>query len=131
MGRPRTLYHRGWGGLPGHTFLLITHQGRRTGKRRETVAMALTYDEDTRETVVCSAILGWGDLGTEAAVREFVRSRPFVSFRPANRRAGRERVETFRTTIEGGIVIERPADERREPRLDPSSKHLESGDGRC
>jgi hypothetical protein len=30
-----------------------------------------------------AVILGWGDLGTEPAVRELVRSRPFVSFRPA------------------------------------------------
>jgi deazaflavin-dependent oxidoreductase (nitroreductase family) len=124
-----------------HTFLLIAHQGRKTGKRRETVAMALAYDPDTREAVVCSAwgpntewirnlrahpaleiqigresyvpeqrfvsedegvrvasefrrrhpwrtrliaaILGWGDLGSEAGVREFVRTRPFVAFRPA------------------------------------------------
>jgi deazaflavin-dependent oxidoreductase (nitroreductase family) len=138
---PRPLYHRGWGGLLGHTFLLITHEGRNSGKRRETVAMALTYDPDTQETVVCSAwgpntdwirnlrarpalqievgheafvpqqrflsedeavtaaiefrdrhpcrlrlfaaILGWGDLGSKAAVRELVRDRPFVSFRPA------------------------------------------------
>jgi hypothetical protein len=105
--------------------------------------MALTYDPDTREIVVCSAwganaewirnlrghpalhvqigresyipeqrflsegqavaaalefrcrhparlrvfatILGWGDLSTDAALREFVRNRPFVSFRPASR----------------------------------------------
>ena len=31
-----------------------------------------------------SAILGWGDLTTEKAVREFVRGRPFVSFRLAS-----------------------------------------------
>ena len=54
---PRPLYHRGWGWMLDHTFLLIAHQGRKTGKRRETVAMALTYDPDTREAVVCSA---WG-----------------------------------------------------------------------
>ena len=42
MRTPRPLYRRGWGWLLGHTFLLITHQGRKTGKRRETVAMALT-----------------------------------------------------------------------------------------
>jgi deazaflavin-dependent oxidoreductase (nitroreductase family) len=141
MRLPRPLYHRGWGRLLGHTFLLITHQGRKSGRRRETVAMALTYDPDTKETVVCSAwgpntewvrnlrahpaleiqigretfvpeqhflsddeavavavefrnrhpwrlrlfatILGWGDLSSERAVREFVRSRPFVAFRPA------------------------------------------------
>jgi deazaflavin-dependent oxidoreductase (nitroreductase family) len=138
---PRPLYHRGWGWMLDHTFLLIAHQGRKTGKRRETVAMALMYDADTREAVVCSAwgpntewirslrahpalqiqigreayvpeqqflsedesvavvrefqrrhpwrtrlfaaTLGWGDLSSETAVREFVRSRPFVSFRPA------------------------------------------------
>ena len=142
MRLPRPLYHHGLGRLLGHTFLLITHQGRKTGKRRETVAMALTYRPDSEETVVCSAwgsntewirnlrahpalriqigresyspqqrflsedeavaaalefrhrhpgrlrlfatILGWGDLSTETAVRELVRNRPFVSFRPAD-----------------------------------------------
>ena len=141
MRLPRLLYDRGWGRLLGHTFLLITHQGRKTGKRRETVVMALTYDPDTQEAIVCSAwgpntewmrnlrahpalqiqigsktyvpeqrflsedeavavgiafrdryprrlrvlatVLGWGDLGSEAAVPELVRSRPFVLFRPA------------------------------------------------
>lgn len=143
MRLPRPRYRHGWGRrLLDHTFLLIAHQGRRTGKRRETVVMALTYDADTREVVVCSAwgantewirnlrahpalevqigresyapeqrflsedervsvvvefrrrhpwrsrllaaILGWGDLGSSTAVSEFVRSRPFVSFRPTS-----------------------------------------------
>jgi deazaflavin-dependent oxidoreductase (nitroreductase family) len=57
MRLPQPLYHRGWGRLLGHTFLLIAHQGRKTGKRRETVAMALAYDPERREAVVCSA---WG-----------------------------------------------------------------------
>ena len=141
MRLPRPLYHRGWGWMLDHTFLLIAHQGRKTGKRRETVAMALQYDSVTREAVVCSAwgpnaewirnlrahpalqiqigrqsyapeqrflsedesvsvttefqrrhprrvrlfaaILGWDGLSSEAAVREFVRTRPFVAFRPA------------------------------------------------
>ena len=141
MRLPRILYHVGWGRLLGHTFLLITHQGRKTGNPRETVVMALTFDPVTQETIVCSAwgantewmrnlrahpalrieigresyipeqrflsedeavaaalefrdrhprrlrliaaILGWGALGSEAAVRELVRRRPFVSFRPA------------------------------------------------
>jgi deazaflavin-dependent oxidoreductase (nitroreductase family) len=141
MRMPRPLYDHGWGWMLDHTFLLIAHQGRKTGRRRETVAMALTYDPDTGETVVCSAwgpntdwirnlrahpalqvqigresyttpeqrflsgdesvavvrgfrrrhpwrlrlfaaILGWGDLSSETALRDFVRSRPFVSFRP-------------------------------------------------
>jgi deazaflavin-dependent oxidoreductase (nitroreductase family) len=141
MRMPRPLYHHGFGWLLGHTFLLITHRGRKSGKQRETVAMALSYDPETREVIVCSAwgpttewmrnlranaalkieigrekyvpeqrflsreeavavalefrrrhphrlrlvstILGWGDLSSEQAVRELVRSRPFVSFRPA------------------------------------------------
>ena len=140
MRMPRALYRRRWGRLLGHTFLLITHAGRKTGKRRETVAMALTFDSETRAVVVCSAwgpdadwirnlrvrpalkiqiaresyvpeqrflsedesvavaeafrrkhpwrlrlfaaVLGWGDLGADPAVREFVRGHPFVEFRP-------------------------------------------------
>jgi len=142
MRLPKPLYHQGWGRLLGHGFLLITHQGRKTGKRRETVAMALPQHPRKRETVVCSAwgpntewmrnlrahpalqvqigrdsyvpeqrflledeavavatefrehhpwrlrlfatILGWGDLSSEEAVREWVRSRPFVAFEPAH-----------------------------------------------
>ena len=49
MRLPRPLYHHGWGRFLGHTFMLIVHQGRKSGKRRETVAMALTYDAATRE----------------------------------------------------------------------------------
>ena len=142
---PRPVYRRGWGWMLDHIFLLIAHQGRKTGKRRETVAMTLAHDPDTREAIVFSAwgpntewirnlraqpalqiqigretyvpeqrflsedesvavvrefqrrhpwrtrlfaaILGWGDLSSEAAVREFVRSRPFVSFRPTRAEA--------------------------------------------
>ncbi|HEU4528745.1 MAG TPA: nitroreductase family deazaflavin-dependent oxidoreductase [Actinomycetota bacterium] len=155
---PRPLYHRGWGWMLDHIFLLIAHQGRKTGKRRETVAMALAYDPGTREAVVCSAwgpntewirnlrahpaleiqigresyvpeqrflsedesvavavefrrrhpwrvrlfaaILGWGDLSSETAVREFVRTRPFVSFRPT-RAAGTQRGWTSDATRRG------------------------------
>jgi deazaflavin-dependent oxidoreductase (nitroreductase family) len=142
MRLPRPLYRHGFGRLLGHTFLLIAHKGRKSGKRHETVAMPLTYDAETREAVVCSAwgpdtdwirnlrahpaleiqigaeryvpkqrllseeeavavglefrrkhpwrlrlfaaILGWGDLGSDEAVRELVRGRPFVVFRPAS-----------------------------------------------
>jgi deazaflavin-dependent oxidoreductase (nitroreductase family) len=147
MRLPQPLYHRGWGRLLGHTFLQITHEGRKTGKRRDTVAMALTYDHRTGETVVFSAwgpntewmrnlrahpalqiqigresyvpeqrflsedeavavatefrnhhpwrlrlfaaILGWGDLSSESTVRELVRGRPFVAFRPGDADATR------------------------------------------
>jgi deazaflavin-dependent oxidoreductase (nitroreductase family) len=145
---PLSLYRRGWGWLLGDTFLLLVHEGRKTGKRYSTVAMVLRYEPRTREAVICSAwgqgadwirnirarpalrvqigrasftpqqrflspdeslavlagfrnrhpqrsrllisVLGWGDLGSDAAAREFVHARPFVSLRPLG--AGHQRV---------------------------------------
>jgi deazaflavin-dependent oxidoreductase (nitroreductase family) len=145
---PLALYRRGWGGLLGHTFLLLVHAGRKTGKPHSAVAMVLRYDPGTGEAVICSAwgpdtdwirnirarpalqvqlgreaftprqrflseeeslavvagfrrehpgrvrllsgILGWGDLRSDTAVREFVSARPFVAFRPAAPAGARE-----------------------------------------
>jgi deazaflavin-dependent oxidoreductase (nitroreductase family) len=139
---PLPLYRRGWGWLLGHTFLLLVHAGRKTGRAHSTVAMVLRYDPESHEAVICSGwgrnadwirnirvrpalqvqigrdsfapeqrflsddesfsvavgfrrrhpwrlrlvtwILGWDDLRSDAALREFVRTRPFVSFRPAD-----------------------------------------------
>ncbi|MGZ6268719.1 MAG: nitroreductase family deazaflavin-dependent oxidoreductase [Candidatus Limnocylindrales bacterium] len=54
---PLPLYRRGWGRLLGHTFLLLVHAGRKTGKLRSTVVMVLRYKPETREAVICSV---WG-----------------------------------------------------------------------
>ena len=139
---PLPLYRRGWGWLLGHTFLLLVHAGRKTGKPHSATAMVLRYDPQTREAVIFSAwgqdtdwirnirvrpalqvqigpesftpqqrflseedsvavvagfrrrhpwrlrlatsIMGWEDLRSDAAAREFVSTRPFVSFRPAD-----------------------------------------------
>lgn len=49
----------------------------------EAVAVAVGFrDRHPRRLRLFSRILGWGDLATEAAVRELVRGRPFVAFRP-------------------------------------------------
>ena len=140
---PLALYRRGWGRVLGHVFLLLVHEGRKTGKRHATVVMTLKFEPDTHEGVVCSvwgentdwirnirarpareiqigresfepeqrflsedesvrvaldfrrrhpwtvrllgSILGWGGLQSEAAVRDFVRTRPFVAFRPSRK----------------------------------------------
>ena len=137
---PLPLYRRGWGGLLGRTFLLLVHEGRRTGETRATVAMVLRYDPQPHEAVICSAwgqntdwirnirrrrplrveigresfvpdrrfltedeslevmidfrrrhprrlslltrIFAWGDFGSDAALREFVRARPFIALSP-------------------------------------------------
>ena len=139
---PLPLYRRGWGWLLGHTFLLLVHAGRKTGKPHSATAMVLRYDPQTREAVIFSAwgqdtdwirnirvrpalqvqigresftpqqrflsedesvavvagfrrrhpwrlrlatsIMGWEDLRSDAAAREFVSTRPFVSLRPAD-----------------------------------------------
>ena len=138
---PLRLYDHGRGWLLGHTFLRLTHVGRRSGREHATVAMVLAFDPATQEAVICSAwgaeadwirnlragpavrvdigretftprhrfltdeeavgvgkefqrrhphrlafmsrVLGWGDLRSEAAMRAFVRTRPFVALRPA------------------------------------------------
>jgi deazaflavin-dependent oxidoreductase (nitroreductase family) len=145
---PLPLYRRGWGGLLGHTFLLLVHAGRNTGKPRSAVAMVLRFDRQAHEAVICSgwgqdadwvrnirvrpalqvqigresftpeqrflseeeslavvagfrrrhpwrlrlitSILGWGHLRSDTAAEDFVRSRPFVSFRPADPSRARE-----------------------------------------
>ena len=54
---PLPLYHRGWGRLLGHTFLVLVHAGRKTGKRRSTAAMVLRYDPKARRE---SSARFWG-----------------------------------------------------------------------
>jgi deazaflavin-dependent oxidoreductase (nitroreductase family) len=55
--RSLPLYRRGWGGLLGHTFLLLVHAGRKTGTPYSAVALVLRYDRQTHEAVICAA---WG-----------------------------------------------------------------------
>jgi deazaflavin-dependent oxidoreductase (nitroreductase family) len=55
---PIYLYRLDLGWLLGHRFLLLVHQGRRSGLPRETVLEVILYDPATRESVVLSA---WGE----------------------------------------------------------------------
>ena len=68
---PRPLYHFGWGWMLAHTFLLIAHQGRRTGKRHETVAMALKHDPDCAYAwlMLHRSLEKWGRPGAAPRVR--------------------------------------------------------------
>lgn len=54
---PLRLYDHGWGWMLGHTFLRLSHVGRRSGREHATVAMVLAFDPDDHEAVICSA---WG-----------------------------------------------------------------------
>ena len=55
---PRYLYrwHLGW--MLGHRVLMVTHIGRKTGLRRQTVLEVVHYDPATQECVV---VAGWGE----------------------------------------------------------------------
>ena len=55
MHLPLRAYAHGKGHLLGHTFLQVTHIGRRSGKEHRTVAMVLGYDDTTHEAVICAA----------------------------------------------------------------------------
>jgi deazaflavin-dependent oxidoreductase (nitroreductase family) len=55
---PIRLYHANLGWLCGHQFMLLAHQGRRSGLRRETMLEVVRYDRRTHECIVVS---GWGE----------------------------------------------------------------------
>lgn len=52
---PIALYRLRLGWLAGHRFMLLTHQGRKTGKLRHTVLEVVSFNRDTQESVVLSA----------------------------------------------------------------------------
>jgi deazaflavin-dependent oxidoreductase (nitroreductase family) len=54
---PIGLYRAHLGGLLGHSGLLLTHRGRKTGLPRQTVLEVLHYDPQTHTYVVAA---GWG-----------------------------------------------------------------------
>lgn len=54
---PARAYDLHLGPLLGHRFLLLTHQGRKSGRRYRTVLEVVQYDPVTRESVVAA---GWG-----------------------------------------------------------------------
>ncbi len=71
---PRYLYrwHLGW--LFGHRCLMITHIGRKTGRRRQTVLEVVHYDPSTQACIVMS---GYG-----------AKSDWYPEISPASRRGG-------------------------------------------
>lgn len=54
---PRCLYQARLGWLLGRRFLMLTHQGRKTGLARQTVLEVVHYDKTTGRFIVAS---GWG-----------------------------------------------------------------------
>jgi len=46
-------WHLGW--LVGHSFLMVTHLGRKTGRRRQTGLEVAHYDQATQECMVVAA----------------------------------------------------------------------------
>ena len=66
--------------ISGHTFA----PQQRFLTEREALGIAEQFRrEHPHRLRLSSAILGWGNLGDGARMREFVRNHPFVAFRPA------------------------------------------------
>ena len=57
LGLPVYLYRARLGFLLGHRFLVLVHDGRRTGQRHETPLEVVRYDPSTDEATV---VAGWG-----------------------------------------------------------------------
>jgi deazaflavin-dependent oxidoreductase (nitroreductase family) len=57
LGVPRYLYRAHLGALLGHRFLLLEHQGRRSGRIYQTPLEVVHYDRAAQEAVVAA---GWG-----------------------------------------------------------------------
>lgn len=53
---PDALYRRGWGFLLGHRFCAVTHVGRHSGRRFQTVLEVLEYRPEDRMVFVLSGL---------------------------------------------------------------------------
>ena len=77
---PILLYHAHLGWLLGHRFLLLTHQGRKSGKTHQTVLEVVSYDRSTGESTVMSAY------GLRADWYQNIMSHPALEVQTAGRR---------------------------------------------
>ena len=61
---------------------LFTPQQRFLSEEESLVVVADFRRHHPRRSRLLAAVLGWGDLGSDAAARDFVSTRPFVALRP-------------------------------------------------
>jgi deazaflavin-dependent oxidoreductase (nitroreductase family) len=72
---PVHMYRLGLGPLLGKRFLLLIHEGRRSGKLRQTVLEVIRYDPNTQESLVISAY------GSTADWYRNIRTKPPIRIR--------------------------------------------------
>lgn len=72
---PVWFYRAGLGWLLGRRFLLLTHRGRTTGRVRHAVLEVISFDPDSRESVVVSAY------GSQADWYRNIRNTPALRIR--------------------------------------------------
>ena len=77
---PILLYRARLGWLLGHRFLLLTHQGRKTGTAHQTVLEVVSFDPARRESVVLSAY------GERADWYQNILAHPALELRSGTRR---------------------------------------------
>jgi deazaflavin-dependent oxidoreductase (nitroreductase family) len=91
---PRYLYrwHLGW--LMGHQCLMITHLGRKSGRRRQTVLEVVQYDPKTLESVV---VAGYG---VQSDWYRNIQAHPALLVQVGGRRyVPRQRILSFEETL--------------------------------
>jgi deazaflavin-dependent oxidoreductase (nitroreductase family) len=77
---PIWLYRLGLGGLLGTRFLLLTHTGRKSGRKRQTVLEVVRYDEATTTFIVAAGF------GPGSDWYRNIRSNPQVTVQCGRRR---------------------------------------------
>jgi hypothetical protein len=68
----------------------FTPQQRFLSEEESLAVVAGFRSEHPGRLRLLTTVLGWADLRSDAAARDFVRTRPFVSFRPADPARARE-----------------------------------------
>lgn len=91
---PRYLYrwHIGW--MLGHLCLMITHVGRKTGLKRQTVLEVVHYDPSTQEYIVMSGY------GTQSDWYRNIQAQPVVEVQ-----VGRQRFAPHQRMLSSGETL--------------------------
>lgn len=114
---PAWFYRHGWGWMLGKRALALTHRGRRSGNEFRTILEAVSFDPETRESIVASAY------GSDADWYRNIRAEP--ALRVTTGRLDYVPEQRFLTTDETRAAAERfcrehPLEARLVPRVLPS-----------
>lgn len=97
LGLPVPLYRHRLDRLLGHRFLLLTHRGRHTGRRRQSLLEVVRYDPIREESTV---VAGWG---RQTQWYRNLQAHPALAVQTAGRRYAP--IQRFLSSEEGHAVL--------------------------